>query len=59
MNGRPTLMIRIGNLHLRSMVEAEFRLLFNRDEQLVEGGDFRFLYNLSYNSIGSRPFPPP
>ncbi|HEY3664019.1 MAG TPA: ion channel [Chthoniobacterales bacterium] len=46
MNGRPTLMLRIGNLHQRSMVEAEFRILFNRDEQLLEGGDFRFFYSL-------------
>jgi inward rectifier potassium channel len=45
-NGKPTLMLRIGNLHQRSMVEAEFRIVFNRDEPLVEGGDFRYFYNL-------------
>jgi inward rectifier potassium channel len=45
-NGKPTLMLRIGNLHQRSMVEAEFRIMFNRDEALVEGGDFRYFYNL-------------
>jgi len=46
LNGRPTLMLRIGNLHQRSMVEAEFRIMFNRDEPLLEGGDFRYFYNL-------------
>jgi inward rectifier potassium channel len=46
LNGRPTLMLRIGNLHHRSMVEAEFRIAFNRDEPLLEGGDFRHFYNL-------------
>lgn len=46
LNGQPTLMLRIGNLHQQSMVEAEFRILFNRDEQILEGGDFRYFYNL-------------
>jgi len=57
MNGRPTLMVRIGNLHLRSMVEAEFRILFNRDEQLSEGGDFRFFYNLKLQFDRLATFP--
>jgi inward rectifier potassium channel len=46
LNGRPTLMVRIGNLRQHSMVEAEFRIMFNRDEPLLEGGDFRHFYNL-------------
>jgi inward rectifier potassium channel len=46
LNGKPTLMLRIGNLHQRSMVEAEFRIVFNRDQPLLEGGDFRYFYNL-------------
>src|SRR5262245_9268577 len=46
LNGKPTLMVRIGNLRHRQLVEAEFRILFNRDEPLVEGGDFRYFYNL-------------
>ena len=46
LNGRPTLMLRIGNLRQRSMVEAEFRIMFMRDEPLLEGGDFRHFYNL-------------
>ena len=37
LNGRPTLMLRIGNLRQRNLVEAEFRILFNRDEPLIIG----------------------
>lgn len=57
MNGWPTLMLRIGNLHLHSMVEAEFRVLFNRDEPLLEGGDFRFFYNLKLQFDRLATFP--
>jgi inward rectifier potassium channel len=39
-------MLRIGNLRHRQLVEAEFRIVFNRDEPLIEGGDFRYFYNL-------------
>src|SRR6266446_2029994 len=46
LNGRPTLMVRIGNQRQHSMVEAEFRITLNRDEPLLEGGDFRYFYNL-------------
>jgi len=46
LNGRPTLMLRVGNQRQQSMVEAEFRIMFNRDEPLLEGGDFRHFYNL-------------
>jgi inward rectifier potassium channel len=46
LNGRLTLMLRIGNLRQHQMVEAEFRITFNRDEPLLEGGDFRHFYNL-------------
>src|SRR5215831_5083031 len=46
LNGRPTLMVRIGNENQHSMVEAEFRIMFSRDEPLVEGGDFRYFYVL-------------
>src|SRR5713101_9854156 len=31
-NGRPSLMLRIANLRHHSMVEAEFRVMFTRDE---------------------------
>jgi inward rectifier potassium channel len=46
LNGRPTLMVRVGNENQHSMVEAEFRIMFSRDEQLREGGDFRYFYHL-------------
>jgi inward rectifier potassium channel len=46
LNGRPTLMVRVGNLRQQSMVESEFRIMFMRDEPLLEGGDFRHFYNL-------------
>lgn len=46
LNGRPTLMVRIGNLREHSLVEAEFRIMFTRDEPLLEGGDFRHFYAL-------------
>src|SRR5246127_5097455 len=46
LNGKPTLMVRIGNENHHSMVEAEFRIMYSRDEQLVEGGDFRYFYDL-------------
>src|SRR5438477_8388186 len=31
LNGRPTLMVRVGNENQHSMVEAEFRIMFSRD----------------------------
>src|SRR5437660_8244886 len=46
LNGQPTLMVRIGNMRHHSLVETEFRIMFHRDEPLVEGGDFRYFYNL-------------
>src|SRR2546421_11190314 len=46
LNGKPTLMVRIGNENHHSMVEAEFRIMFSRDEPLIEGGDFRYFYAL-------------
>ena len=46
LNGKPTLMVRIGNENQHSMVEAEFRIMFSRDEALLEGGDFRYFYVL-------------
>src|SRR5262245_13856880 len=46
LNGTPTLMVRIGNENQHSIVEAEFRIMFSRDEPLLEGGDFRYFYVL-------------
>src|SRR2546428_14147255 len=46
LNGKPTLMVRVGNENQHSMVEAEFRIMFSRDEPLIEGSDFRYFYVL-------------
>ena len=53
LNGKPTLMVRIGNENQHSMVEAEFRIMFSRDEALLEGGDFRYFYvlNLHFDRV--------
>ena len=45
-DGRPTLMLRVGNLRQQSMVEVEFRLMFTRDQPILEGDNFRHFYNL-------------
>jgi inward rectifier potassium channel len=46
-NGRPTLMARVANLRHYNMVEAEFRIMFMRDEPLLETGEmFRHFYSL-------------
>jgi inward rectifier potassium channel len=57
LNGRSTLMLRIGNLRHHTMVEAEFRIMFHRDEPLVEGGDFRYFYNLKLQFDRLAAFP--
>lgn len=56
-NGRPTLMLRVGNLRQESMVEVEFRLMFTRDEPILEGDDFRHFYNLklAFNRLAAWP----
>src|SRR6266576_6707502 len=46
LNGQPTLMVRVGNQHQHSIVDTEFRIMFMRDEPLVEGGDYRYFYSL-------------
>src|SRR5438128_2398442 len=46
LDGRPTLMLRVGNLRAQSMVEAEFRIMFTRDEPIAEGDTFRHFYDL-------------
>ena len=57
LNGKPTLMVRVGNARQQSMVEAEFRIMFNRDEPLMEGGDFRYFYNLKLHFDRLAAFP--
>jgi len=57
LNGKPTLMVRIGNENQHSMVEAEFRMMFSRDEPLSEGGDFRYFYVLKLHFDRLTVFP--
>ncbi len=57
LNGTPTLMVRIGNENQHSMVEAEFRIMFSRDESLLEGGDFRYFYVLKLHFDRLTVFP--
>jgi inward rectifier potassium channel len=45
-NGRPALMVRIANLRQRSLVEAEFRIMFSRDESILEDESYRHFYAL-------------
>jgi inward rectifier potassium channel len=57
LNGQATLMVRIGNENQHSMVEAEFRIMFSRDEPLLEGGDFRHFYVLKLHFDRLTVFP--
>ena len=50
-------MVRIGNENHHSMVEAEFRIMFSRDEPLLEGGDFRHFYVLKLHFDRLTVFP--
>lgn len=45
-DGQPNLMIRVANLRHHSMVEAEFRIMFMRDEAILEDPAFRKFYQL-------------
>ncbi len=45
-NGQPSLMLRIANLRHHSMVEAEFRVMFMRDEPILEDESYRHFYAL-------------
>ncbi len=45
-DGKPSLMIRVANLRHTSMVEARFRLIFSRDEHVMEGEEIRRFYDL-------------
>lgn len=46
-NGKPALMLRVGNMRQSTLVEAEFRVMFTRDEPIVEDANgFRHFYNL-------------
>jgi len=45
-DGRPSLMFRVANLRHTSMAEAEFRIIYSRDERVLEGEDIRRFYYL-------------
>jgi inward rectifier potassium channel len=45
-DGRLSIMFRVANLRHTSMAEAEFRLLYSRDERVAEGEDIRRFYEL-------------
>jgi inward rectifier potassium channel len=45
-DGRLTVMFRVANLRHTSMAEAEFRLIYSRDERVAEGDDIRRFYEL-------------
>jgi inward rectifier potassium channel len=57
LNGKPTLMVRIGNENRHSMVEAKFRIMLSHDQQLKEGGDFRYFYDLKLHFDQLTVFP--
>jgi inward rectifier potassium channel len=45
-DGRLSMMFRVANLRHTTMAEAEFRLLYSRDERVAEGEDIRRFYEL-------------
>ena len=45
-DGRLSLMFRVANLRHTSMAEAEFRITYSRDEQVLEGEEVRRFYDL-------------
>ncbi len=45
-DGRPTLMFRVANLRHTSMVDARFRLIYSRDETVLEGEKVRRFHRL-------------
>jgi inward rectifier potassium channel len=45
-DGRPTVMFRVANLRHISMVDAHFRLMFSRNEKVLEGEEVRRFHPL-------------
>lgn len=45
-DGRLSLMFRVANLRHTSMAEAEFRIVYSRDEHVLEGEEIRRFYDL-------------
>lgn len=56
-NGRPALMLRVANLRNHSMIEAEFRIIFTRDEITLEGDEIRRFYPLKLDFDRAIVFP--
>jgi len=56
-NGRPTMMFRVANLRHTSMVDAQFSLLFSRDEKTSEGEEIRRFYPLQIYPLEMPRFP--
>src|SRR5712691_9264001 len=56
-NGRPALMLRIANFRQRSLVEAEFRIMFSRDQDIVEDKSYRHFYQLKLDFDRLTVFP--
>lgn len=57
LDGKPTLMVRVGNENHHSMVEARFRIMYTRDQHLAEGGEFRYFYDLELHFDQITVFP--
>jgi inward rectifier potassium channel len=45
-DGRPSLMLRVANFRHRSLAEAEFRIMFSRDRDILEENSYRHFYAL-------------
>ena len=56
-NGKPTVMLRVANLRHTSMVEAQFRLTFSRNELFPEGEEIRRFYDLKLSPAHMIRFP--
>ena len=56
-DGRLSLMFRVANLRHTSMAEAEFRIVYSRDERVLEGEDIRRFYELKVYPARMVTFP--
>ena len=56
-DGRLSIMFRVANLRHTSMAEAEFRMVYSRDERVQEGEDIRRFYELKVYPARMISFP--
>lgn len=56
-DGRLSVMFRVANLRHTTMAEAEFRLLYSRDELVAEGDEIRRFYDLKVYPESMISFP--